>query len=273
MMTLDELRKRPHVSVSAINQFLNCSLQFAFDRVYQLEREFTPSSLLFGSVFHQAAEYVHWKKKDNVEVSETDAVDLFRDLWSRTINGTDDIRFKAGESADGLSELGAKMVSCLVANQDPEEAIVGVNVTFAINLPGLRDKPLIGEMDCVARRGDKRIVVDIKSAARKWADGKADRELQPAAYLMAHKAMTGEDATFRFDVVTKTKAPAYVAVYTLRTDDQIARFIHTANMVADMVKAEHWLPAEGSFFCASCPHQDACKAWGISQQRTISLAA
>jgi putative RecB family exonuclease len=49
MATLNDYRDREHWSFSAINQFLNiCSLQYAFDRIYKLEKRFTPVSLSFG---------------------------------------------------------------------------------------------------------------------------------------------------------------------------------------------------------------------------------
>lgn len=55
MATLNDYRSREHWSFSSLNQFLNiCSLQFAFDRIYRLEKTFTPISLSFGSAFHRA---------------------------------------------------------------------------------------------------------------------------------------------------------------------------------------------------------------------------
>jgi len=46
MPTLEDYRDREHWSFSALNQFVNiCSLQYAFDRVYRLPKEFTPVSL------------------------------------------------------------------------------------------------------------------------------------------------------------------------------------------------------------------------------------
>ncbi len=81
MSTLHDYRDREHWSFSALNQFLNiCSLQFAFDRVYRLERAFTPLPLSFGSAFHRALEWLHLMRKDGAEIKETEARDIFRDL-------------------------------------------------------------------------------------------------------------------------------------------------------------------------------------------------
>ena len=78
MATLHDYRDREHWSFSALNQFLNiCSLQFAFDRVYKLERAFTPLSLSFGSAFHRALEWLHLVRKDGGMPREQEARDLF----------------------------------------------------------------------------------------------------------------------------------------------------------------------------------------------------
>ena len=85
MATLDDYRNREHWSFSALNQFVNiCSLQYAFDRVYRLEKAFTPVSLSFGSAFHRSMEWMHLLKKEGKQPTECEARALFRALLLST---------------------------------------------------------------------------------------------------------------------------------------------------------------------------------------------
>ena len=52
-MDFAELRKAPHLSVSSINDYLNCSLLYWFSRIEKIKPEFTSDALIFGSVIHK----------------------------------------------------------------------------------------------------------------------------------------------------------------------------------------------------------------------------
>ena len=46
-----------------------------------------------------------------------------------------------------------------------------------------------------------------------------------------------------------------------------------AAAVDAMVKAEHFLPNEQSYFCTNCQFQTACKSWHNNRNKLISVAA
>ncbi len=279
MSTLDDYRGREHWSFSALNQFLNiCSLQYAFDRVYRLPKEFTPLSLSFGSAFHRTLEGLHLALKDGGSPREQEARELFRDLWSRQVLEDKGLRFDDGTTEDTCSEQGADLVAAFLRAVDPAERVLEVNEAFAVPLVDAQgnvlEKPLVGEIDCVVSRDGETVLVDWKTSARRWPKDLADKSLQATAYLYAYRLNRGQTPAMRFDVVVKNKTPVIERHETTRTVDQFHRMVEFVKLAEKMIAAEHFLPSEQGFYCGGCPHKSACKAWHRQAARvSVPMAA
>ena len=266
MATLQEYRAREHWSFSALNQFINiCSLQYAFDRIHRLPRAFTPVSLSFGSAFHRTLEWLFLTLKDGRRPHERETRDLFGDLWSRQVREDKHIRYDEGQDQNACQRQGADMAAAYLQAVDPDEEILTVNEPFAVPLidaaGNVLEKPMVGEFDGRVGKDGQSIIVDWKTSGRRWPKGQADKSLQPTVYLYAHRLLHGEDAALRFDVAVKNKTPVIERHVTTRKQDQFERMVVLVKRVEQMIAAGHFLPNESSFYCAGCPHQDACKAW------------
>ena len=279
MATLNDYRDREHWSFSALNQFLNiCSLQFAFDRIYKLEKTFTPVSLAFGSAFHRVLEWAALLRKEAKTPQENDARDLFRDLWSRQVQEDANIRFDDEITADTCSAQGADLVAAYLKAVDPEEQVLAVNEAFAVPLVDAQgsvlEKPLVGEIDCRVARGGRTTIVDWKSSARRWPKDQADKSLQPTVYLYAYRQLYAQEAPMRFEVVVKNKTPVCEQHVTTRTQDQFDRMVELVKQAEKMIAVEHFLPSEQGFYCSGCPHQEACRTWHRQTARvSLRMAA
>ena len=279
MATLDDYRDREHWSFSAINQFLNiCSLQYYFDRIAKLPRTFTPISLSFGSAFHRAMEWMALTRQEGTQPKESEARDLFRDLWSRQVQEDKNIRFDEEITEATCSTQGADLVAAFLKASDPEEQIVSVNEAFAVPLidaqGNVLEKPLIGELDCRVSKAGAVTIVDWKTSGRRWPKDQADKSLQPTVYAYAERQLHNRDVPVRFDVVVKNKTPVVEQHVTTRTVDQFHRMVELVKMVERMIAAEHFLPSEQSFYCAGCPHQAACRTWHRQAARvSVRMAA
>ena len=278
MATLQEYRDREHWSFSALNQFLNiCSLQFYFQRIQKLQSQFTPVNLSFGSAFHRAMEWAHMLKKEGGTPNETEARDMFRDLWSRQVQEDRNIRFDEEITPDTCSAQGADLVAAFLKAADPEEEVVQVNEAFAVPLVDshgqVLEKPMVGEIDCVVRKGGITTLVDWKTSAKRWSRGQADKSLQPTVYLYGYRQLYNLEVPMRFDVVVKNKTPVCEQHVTTRTEDQFHRMVELVKRVDAMIAAEHFLPAEQSYWCAGCQYGVACRAWHRQASRVSVLKA
>ncbi len=279
MATLKEYRARPHWSFSALNQFFNiCSLQYAFDRIYKLPKAFTPLPLSFGSAFHRMMEWAALTRMSGQEVKPEEASDLFQTVWERQLEEDSDIRFGDGQDADSCAEQGRALAACAVENIDLAEQVVSVNEAFCVPLYDATgtamETPLIGEIDCVVEKDDRRILTDWKTSARRWPKDKAAKDWQPTAFLCGYTLTHGMTPEFRFDVVVKNKTPVFEQHVTQRARDDFIRLAEMAKLAESMIAAGHFYPGEQGYFCSGCPHQEACKVWHIERARTtVGLAA
>jgi CRISPR/Cas system-associated exonuclease Cas4 (RecB family) len=147
---------------------------------------------------------------------------------------------------------------------------VAVGEVFCVPLPdagSAEPKPMIGEYDLVVQDADGCTIVDWKTAARRWPEGKADSDLQPTCYLYARSFADDARTRFRFDVVTKAAKPTVTHLETVRDEDRFLRLEALVQVVNAMVRAEHFLPAEQSWSCSDCQYAEACKAWHRDRAR------
>jgi hypothetical protein len=281
MSTLRELAiDREHWSYSSLNQFLNiCSLQWAFQRLYRIKPEFVPVNLSFGSAFHRTLEAISMQRLEGKLMKEKETADLFADLWSRQQQEDQNIRFDEDDDADKLSEQGRGLIACYRNNIDAEEEVVAINQAFCVPLQDAAGqvllKPLIGEIDLVARKGGKKSIVDWKTSATRWNPGKCHRAMQPTMYLYGYEMNNGKGPLpeFRYDIVVKNKTPVFEQHRTKRGLDAFCRMVEKVKLAEAMVASEHFVPNDEGMFCKSCPFQGACKTWHRDRNRLISVAS
>ena len=266
---LAELRATPHWSFSSLNTILNiCSLRWAFEKVYHAERESVSASLPFGQAFHAAASLFALNKQRGTDMTELEVQDAFSEWLRLELSTAENLRLEDGESFDSLNGCGRKMVSALMGGWRSSQRVIGVSVAYSVPIVDasgnrVSELPLIGESDLEVQDGEERLIVDWKTAARKWPDDKAGKDLQPTCLLYA-KSKTAHDGRkwlFRFDVVTKAKVPSLDSHYTIRGKDDYSRLARLVMAVERAVNAEAFMPNEGGFLCPSCSYACACKAW------------
>ncbi|OGV48886.1 MAG: hypothetical protein A2017_00370 [Lentisphaerae bacterium GWF2_44_16] len=269
MRKLFEYKEREHWSFSSINKYLNiCSLAYAFQYVYRVKPEHTSARLIFGSAFHAAAEMLAEKRMHGKPEKAEDIKDYFSDTWLRACRLTENICFKGNEDKNKLNATGRSMLQCLMENWDCNERVIGIASAFCVPVMNSENEivtelPLIGEIDCIVERPDGKILlIDWKTAAKKWADGKAEKDLQATCFLHAYHWENNVMAEFAFDVITKTKVPAYERCYAERTIGDFNKLARLVKTVGDAVNAGIFYPNEQSCFCADCCYADACKEWG-----------
>ena len=256
-MRIDKLRELPHWSYSAMQCYLTCPLKYKFRYIDNAEPERTGSCFLFGKAFHAA---LSERARIGRDMSEREVCDVFEDFFKAETDAAENLVYKPNEDYDSLLQTGFKMVKVACENWQDDFAVQSVAETFSVSVPGL-SKPLIGEFDLVVTDGQDNCICDIKTAACKWPVGKVDKDLQASAFCFAFRELYGEKPLFRFDVYTKTKSPTVNNYYTLRTDNELDRFVSLANQIEKSVNSGNFYPNETSFGCGECQFRDRCKKW------------
>ena len=224
-------------------------------------------------------EWIAHTRKEGGRPKEGDARDLFADLWRRQLDEDGETKFDEGDDAETCGALGRDMIACYARAIDDDERVLHVNHAFCVPLVDAQGntlpKPLVGESDSVVEKIGGIVLVDWKTSGRRWPKDKADKDLQPTAYLYAAllDEQFGKCPIFRFDVVVKNKTPVYEQHATFRTKDQFDRLAELVKLADRMVEHEVFVPNETGFYCGGCGFQTACKAWHRNQATLVSVAA
>jgi putative RecB family exonuclease len=264
-----EVRQQSHLSFTQIDQYLRCPLKYKFTYVERLEPDFVPAALAFGSGIHGAAAFFYRSVAKGERPEVGDVQDFFKSFWNLETKHRP-IHFGEKDTQESLLDLGRRMLAVLIEQQEPGTAIVGVEQPFSVPLIDqetgeVLDRDLVGSLDLLERDAEDRlVVVDLKTAARKYTDLQAEVSLQLSVYSYA-TTMNGfadqEDVRLRFDVLTKTRQPELHRYWTTRDRAANLRLFRLASEVVYAIEARVFHPNAG-WQCKECPFRSRCWAWG-----------
>ena len=267
--TLAQLKERPHHSYTALNTYVNtCQLLYYYRYIEKAEPERTPVALPFGSAFHAVLSEQAQAAKTGRLLTADEMTDAFATYFRAACRDAANVVLKGDEGIDDLVATAGKMFGAVNREWIDYWNIRSVAEPFCVEMPGL-SRPVIGELDMVVSEptpfddeGDAaETIVDFKTAARMWSDDRAGRDLQATVFCYAFEKIHGRRPSFRFDVVTKAKAPAVRHFFTGRGDDSHRRLERLLAAADRGIRAGVFLPSETSFACADCPYAGRCSAW------------
>lgn len=249
------MRNMPHWSYSAMQCYISCPLKYRFRYIDNAPIERTAAALPFGRSFHAA---LSMRARNGAAVSADDVKTCFADTLAMELRAAENLTYKQGDSADTLIKTGNLMLDQILQCWQDDYSVMSVAESFSVSVPGI-NVPLIGEFDMVVRDGQDPCIVDWKTSSVRWAADKADKDLQATAFSYAFKQVYETLPLFRFDVITKTKAPTVESHYTTRTDDALIRFEWLLRGINKAVTSGDFIPNETSFTCTDCPYRSRCK--------------
>jgi len=276
-LTLAQLKEQPHYSYSALNTYINtCQLLYYYRYIEKAEAERTAVALPFGSAFHSVlSEQAQAAKTGNLMTAE-EMTEAFTTYFQANCKDAGNIVFKRDENMDDQIATAKRMFEVMNKEWIDYWNIQSVAEPFKVEMPGL-SKPLIGELDMVVsektpfdeeKSTGYDTIVDFKTAARMWPDDKASKDLQATVFSYAFEKLHQCRPQFRFDVVTKAKAPTVKHFYTQRDDASYQRLERLLVTADKGIQAGVFIPNESSFACADCPYADRCSNWHCQSNHT-----
>jgi putative RecB family exonuclease len=219
-MELKELRKKPHLSHSSINMYMECGLQYKFSKIDKLKPQFVADNLVYGITVHRVLADFHQERLIGKLLSEDDLCDLFGKYWKDAAEDNESIKYSKNNSYNGILTQGKSLLKAYHRHL-PRELynIVAIEEPFSINLDGL-DIPIIGVMDLVEEDGDGTIIItENKTSGKAYSNNQIDQNLQLTVYQIAARSngYRDRDILLRIDCLIKTKAPTFKSYYTCRS--------------------------------------------------------
>jgi putative RecB family exonuclease len=253
-----------HVSVSQLKCFIRCSRQYQLKYVLGIAPAFVPVALAFGSAIHAvlAAYYHAMQAGSTLPLDELQAI--FRGAWAEMASGP--IPLGINDEPDGdVVDRGLAMLRAFYTRATAQHVEVeAVERSFSVELHDpdsgeVLDERLVGAFDLVVRDAGRPIIIEHKTAARRWTDDQLRYDLQPTAYRMAARLIGLGDVGLRLQVLTKTKSPAlHIEEIDRRASDE-DDFLRTVLGVLRAIDAGAFYPLRG-WACRGCQFAYECQA-------------
>jgi putative RecB family exonuclease len=216
---MTETVRRTIISFSQLDQYIRCPLKYRFMYVDRVDPEWIPAALIFGRGIDTAAAHYFRGAAAGAPPSLADVQDVFASYWDLETS-LREVKFWKGSKAE-LLDQGARMLAVFHPAQDPTTEIVDVQRRLTVPLIDQQtgevlDRELMVVMDLLERdREGHLVVVDLKTAARKYTELQVETSLQLTVYSYAAE-MGGladrEDVRLRFDVLTKTRCRSCIGI-------------------------------------------------------------
>ncbi len=260
------------VSVSQLKEFMICPRRYQLHRVLGVEPAFVPVPLVLGSAAHAGFGAIYTSLQQGDEVLPLDEVlQVFRDAWSVAIDGPVPVKLE-DEEADPV-DAGVRMLAAFhrhVVTAGPV-TVVAVELPFSgVELVDpdtgeVLEEHLVGVLDLLLSEGggdvdgaERNVLVEHKTAGRRWTREQLDHDFQVTAYqVAARKIGLGEEVGLRFQIVTKTKVASIQVEDVVRDDLAEVDFLRTATGVLRAIGTGAFWPVR-SWACKSCPYAHAC---------------
>jgi len=266
-MDVASIKKIPHLSSSAISDFLSCGIMYRLARIEKLPREFIPDALEFGSAIHRALADFWLAKKAGHYMPITELQQKFESYWTEAAKDNNEIKYKEDKDFETLLKEGKELLSVYVSSiPDTNFKVLAVEEPIVFELPGVII-PIIGIVDLVEEDSDGTVVItDHKTAGKSYPFDDVNSNIQMTLYGMGMKqnGYADREILMKFDTLIKTKIPKFEQYYTSRNSEDEVKLIKKVQLACHGITSQVFLPTQETWRCKGCQFSLACNAYLLS---------
>jgi len=264
----EELTRTLHISFSQLATYLICPMRFSHQYVWGTPHESKPAALVFGKAIHRAIEEYYRSLKETGEIIPAEHMEsVFNQTISDEVEATEvELTFKNGDDIESFREQGTELLRLFHSEVEPQK-IMAVEFPFSASIPDLDGEnmlpvKLVGVWDLVEADTDGTYVIgELKTAGQKFSSIRLEHDLQATCYSYAATKMglakTPDGCLIRYDVLVKTKKPAFERYFVVRTESDHQRLIHTINQVHRAIEERIFFRQTG-WQCGDCQFRKTC---------------
>lgn len=261
MPHISEIRDRPHLSASSVNDYLDCGLLYRFSRIDKLQPEFRSDAMELGSAVHMALAEFYKNKMVGKKMLLKEIQESFEGFWRELAEDNSDIQYAEGKDFDTLLREGKELLAVWYAKAPENDfKVIGVEEPFIVHIEGLA-VPLIGYIDLLEEDESGTIIItDTKTSGRSYSLDEVDKNTQLTLYQIAVKAngFRGREILLKFDALIKTKQPKFEQFYTSRSEIDEKRLIKKIRGVWEGIRKEVFIPNDTNWKCKNCGFKKPC---------------
>jgi putative RecB family exonuclease len=211
-MGLSDLRKEAHLSVSGVNDYVDCGMHYRLSRIDKLQPEYKSDAMEFGSVIHVVLALFYEQKMAGNTLSAKELHGLFEKHWRKTAENRDDIQYAEGKTIETYILEGKELLTTFYHKAPHDQfEVMATEESFSFNIQGC-PVPVIGAIDLLETdENGMLIITDFKTSSRAYSASEVDRNFQLNVYQMAMRrnGYSDREILLRFDCLIKTKTPKY----------------------------------------------------------------
>ena len=264
-LPLGKLRQRLHVSVSQVNTYLMCPEKYRHSYVVDTPPSHRPAALGFGSAIHHAlAVFYGFLKAHGKKPSPGRVQAAFSDRWEVELRDSLPIRYRNGEDAGKVKDLGVAMLKRFCEEGFVPDKVLAVEQPFSVAIPDpetgvILEEALVGAMDLIAEHEDKTFIIEHKTAARRFASDRLQHDMQPTSYQFAARELGIRDPGLAFQVLLKTRSPQVSFDIVTRSQAQELEMLSTYAQVLKAVAQGIFWKGRG-WMCGDCQYRYRCNS-------------
>ncbi len=253
-----------HISISQVKTYLRCARQYELKYVKGIKPAFIPIALAFGSAFHAALAFYYGMIHElGTAPTVGETTQVFIDAWRNAADGPLPLQAEEDDACVDHEAKGAQMIAAFYTHAAlTPVAVEAVEQGFGVELHDpdtgeLLEETLVGAFDLVVLEGERYVIIEHKSAARRYSQDQLRYDVQPTAYKLAARHLGLGQVGVRFQVVTKTKMPAVQLADLVRGEHDEEDFMRTVVGVLRAIDAKAFYPVRG-WQCRGCQFAHAC---------------
>lgn len=264
--SLDELRKRPHLSVSAMKTWLSCPRKFRLHYVDRAEASHRSIALVFGHAWHELIGKLLWLHQKGRDLDRLVLREHFESALVQEIRSDGPpVLFEDGEGVPALVNTAMTMMEAFLAAVPLPGRLLHVELPFMLELVDpetgeVLPMPLIGAIDAVFDGGHALELWELKSGKRRWSEDAVLFDFQPTAYRMAIRDFRAraEAPKLKLLVTTKTQKPDVQVEDLVRTRADERDLMETASSIYRATLSDCFHPIR-SWMCRQCEYAEVCR--------------
>jgi CRISPR/Cas system-associated exonuclease Cas4 (RecB family) len=254
-------------SKTNMQTFLMCPRKFYFQYVTGMPWEFVPASLPFGKALHQAVASYYLALKQGATPELGAIIEEFSSIWKGETTNRE-IRFSSSNAAS-MEGLGKALLERFFEEVRPRR-VQAVEYPFCIDIldpdgGGVLEHKLVGIIDLIEADDEGNLIIsELKTSAKRFADSQGEGQLDGLVYAYALDQLgfrtTTERTLIRYDVLVKTKQPAFQQVYFNKEPGDYRRLGRWIKEVLEAIDHGAFFPNFG-WGCKQCQFRRAC--WNL----------
>ncbi len=248
----------PKYSYSRLSSFDNCALQYKFNYLDKLEKDFDNSIESFmGSKVHDALEELYKKQKLGEILTLEQVLDIYKKEWEKDFN--EEIKIVKKEVNDKhYFDLGVRYLTDYYKRFYPFDQDYTIGLEQEVNLQLTDDYSIIGYIDRLAIKDGVYYIHDYKTSGSLPTNEEITKNKQLALYAIAIKEkytdvkevkLVWHFLAFDTDIIlTKTEED-----YEKLKTNILERIIHIENLLKEDFKPKESILCEWCAYASYCP--------------------